>query len=242
MRSRITDHAPDRSAGFTLLETILALGITFLVVTTAFAIVNSCLELGDSVNVTRSSREDAAAVEELFRSFFASLPPEANLEVRVTGRQDPLTAEIRVQEAPALAGSLLAPGPTEVLVIQTSEEPGGTLRLEAGVSEGRIGSPRRGPVRGFVVLGGITRCDWRFYQQDADRWESSWIPDQGRPRFVELVFAQRRLPPERWVFPVPRYSRPADPSAPPQTPPEDDPPDPDETPDPNPDPTPAPAP
>jgi len=237
MRCRNID-ATDRPPGFTLLETIMALGITFLIVTTAFGIVNSCLELGDSVNVTRSAREDAAAVEDLFRQFFASLPPEAALEVRVTGRQDPMAAEIRVQEAPALAGSLLGPGPTEVLVIQTVEEPGGTLRLEAGVSEGRIGSPRRGPVRGFVVVGGLTRCDWRFFQQDADRWETSWTPLQGRPRFVELVFAQGRLPPERWVFPVPLYSRQAAPVPGTQPPPGDENPDPDANPDPAPEPTP----
>ncbi len=204
--------APPSRRGFTLLETILALGVTFMIVTAAFAIVTSCLELGDSVTVSRSSREEAAAVEDLFRHFFASLPPEAALEARATGQREPFTTEIRVQNAPAMAGSVLNAGPNEVFVIHTSEEPGGYLRLQVGLSDGLLGSPRPGAIRGFALAGQIAHCEWRFFRTETQSWENRWMANLGRPRFVELTFSQRRERPERWVFPVPVFS--AAPAAP----------------------------
>jgi len=219
-------HTSSRAvSGFTLLETILALGVTFLIVTAAFGVVNSCLELGEAVKTSRSTREDSAAVEDIFRSFFSSLPQTAVLECKLSGSQSAALAEIRIQNAPALAGSFLSPGPNEVLVIQTTEEPGGYLRLSVGVSEGQIGNPRPGPVSGFAIAGHISTCRWRFFQADRNEWQDKWAANMGRPRFVELTFAQTTKTPERWVFPVPVFVAGGNPQAPQN--PDGNPPDPD---------------
>jgi hypothetical protein len=204
--------------GFTLLETILALGVTFLIVTTAFGIVTSCMELGDAVRVSRTGREEKAAVEDLFRNFFSTLPQDAVLECRVSGSSRAPLTEIRVQNAPSLAGAVLNPGPNEVLVIHTSEEPGGYLRLGVGVSEGRIGTARTNPVIGFAVAGQIAMCRWRFFQADRNQWQEKWEAGMGRPRFVELTFSQTSAAPERWVFPVPVFAPAPPPTGDPQNP------------------------
>ena len=196
---------PSRS-GFTLIETILALGVTFMVLTAAFGIVTSCLELGDAVTTTRTAREEAASVEDLFRGFFGSLPDTAVIQCKLAGSVRSTLTEIRIQDPPSLAGSILNPGPNEVLVIQTTEEPGGYLRLNVGVSEGRIGTPTPGAVSGFAVAGQISLCRWRFFQADRNEWQEKWEANMGRPRFVELTFAQGRATGERWVFPVPVYT------------------------------------
>jgi hypothetical protein len=212
MKSFPTTDRPAPAAtgrtGFTLLETILALGVTFLIVTTAFGIVTSCMELGDTVRTSRTGREEKAAVEDLFRNFFSTLPQDSALECRVSGSSRAPLTEIRVQNAPALAGSILNPGPNEVLVIQTTEEPGGYLRLGVGISEGRLGTARAGPVSGFAVAGQIAVCRWRFFQADRNQWQEKWDLTMGRPRFVELTFAQTSALPERWVFPVPVFAAP----------------------------------
>jgi hypothetical protein len=215
-RFRSIDHSfPDgaadrptigRPGGFTLIETILALGVTFMILTAAFGIVTSCLELGDTVTTTRTSREDAAAVEDLFRGFFGSLPDNAVIECKLSGSLSTTLTELRIQNPPAVAGAILNPGPNEVLVFQTTQEPGGYLRLGVGVSEGLIGTPRPGAVRGFAVAGQISMCRWRFFQADRNEWQEKWSANMGRPRFAELTFAQNRAPAERWVFPIPVYA------------------------------------
>jgi len=210
---RNTETAVSRTGwrAFTLLETILALGVTFLIVTTAFGVVTSCMELGDAVRTSRTGREEAAAVEDLFRNFFSALPQDSVLQCKTSGSsRSPLT-EIRVQNSPSLAGAVLNPGPNEVMVIHTSEEPGGYLRLGVGVSEGRIGSARPGAILGFAVAGQISTCRWRFFQADRNEWQEKWEPNMGRPRFVELTFAQTTSTPERWVFPVPVFAPPPPP-------------------------------
>lgn len=207
MNCPVTDPGPGegRRRGFTLIETMLALGVSFIVIAGAFGIVTACLELGDSVKTSQAKHDEAATLEELLRYFFVSLPEHAAIELKTEGSRPPYQSRIRVSEGPPL-GRLLSAGPNETLALYTSEEAGGYLRLNGGLSSGAMNDSRPGNPVGYEIVRQVARCEWRFFRPQSNEWVTNWPANYGRPRFVELTFAQGTNPPERWVFPVPVIS------------------------------------
>lgn len=189
-------HRPQRasSAGFTLLEIVVAMGAFVLLLGGIFAIANGTMELGNDL----AAVQDRSLIRQNFISFirrsFRSLPGEAELRLTVQARGSNYVPTLNFVNG----GSSFTPGaalpPDTSVDLFAEERPGGYLRVGLRVLDERQTQALRSnqSVRYtrdqevIPLLDNVSQFEWRFYDAASNRWENNWKQPR-RPLLAEMT-------------------------------------------------------
>lgn len=182
-----------RTAAFTLLEVIIAMGVLALLLTGIFQVAKSTMELAEELSAAQEKAMMKQNFLDYLRRSFRGLPGSA--EIRLAVRQ---SAGTYIPSLTVVNGGVsFSPGealPPDLAVELTAEErPGGYLRVLLRLMDDRqtmalrTGQPvqasRNQPT--LPLMDNVSRFEWRFFDSDSLRWENIWQSGR-RPLMAEL--------------------------------------------------------
>jgi hypothetical protein len=190
------------SAGYLLLEVILALAILTMVVALVFRIIQTTVRVTSDVQYLQSEQEHADGLYELLRKHFDSMPPTATFQTRRV--QNDL--ELIFLEAPfhfswtpsgpqfgstVIAARRQADGRYTLAVVQEPED--------ASVSYAASGEPAN--AKWIPVVSGLREFGWRFFDGRTRDWKTDWKDPGAKPVLFECTFeVSGQAGPTRAVF------------------------------------------
>jgi type II secretory pathway pseudopilin PulG len=189
-RSRISEATSrSLSAGYLLLEVLLALAILTIVVALVFRIIQTTVRVTTDVQYLQAEQEHADGLYELLRKHFDSMPQTAEFQTRRI--QNAL--ELVFLEAPfhfswtssgpqfgstVIAARRQADGRYTLAVVQEPED--------VSVSYAVNGDPAN--ARWVPIVGGLRECEWRFFDGRAREWKTDWRDAGTKPLLFECTF------------------------------------------------------
>jgi len=194
-------------AGFTLLETLLALTLTAMLVGGLYTIASGTTQLSSEVSQFQEEQLTGQAFSALCRQALGGLSPTASIRLRSTGQGNRSGTAIVVSGDPsAFAFNRVLPGSTAV-VLSSHRDAGGTfsvdLRYLAASDIEAFDRGSRDAGRTLPLLEEVRQFDWRFFDRRGDRWKPAWNFQDERPALAELTLALKDQPPTRHVFFIP---------------------------------------
>lgn len=189
---------PGSSGAFTLLETMLAIGLFAMLAGALYAVANAALDATRIALEEQASNERLEAFLRAARRAFANLPVDGSLALRFdTGPGiSAATPEIVFSGAGTYFGWPLVGGGQLILSAPAMADGTRTFclaRIPPGASEFEIASARK-PGSQIPLLPGISRMEWAFFSQG--EWREEWPEGAGRPQLVRLRFSRRENPGE----------------------------------------------
>jgi hypothetical protein len=165
-----------RAGGFTLLEMIMAMLVLVLLVGAIFAIVGGTTQLADEM--ARALERDAKrhSFAQFCERMFRTLPGTAQVRLRVKQEGNFYTGELALKNAPSPVGATGANGMT---TLRTEQSPDGYLRvllemLTNEESDARELGKGNAPKQQLVLLEGVAKCEWKFFNIQSNEWEPVW--------------------------------------------------------------------
>lgn len=162
--------------GFTLLEIILAMFVLVLLVSGIFGIVGGTTQLTDEMS--RAHERDARrhSFAEFCSRMLRNLPGGAQVRLRVKQEGNHYLGEIGLKNAPSPIGSLGANG---ITLLRTEQMTDGYLRviLEMFSHDESAGgglANKEATKQSIILLEGVAKCEWRFYNPLSREWEPVW--------------------------------------------------------------------
>ncbi len=162
--------------GFTLLEIILAMFVLVLLVSGLFAIVGGTTQLADEMS--RAHERDARrhSFAEFCARMLRTLPGSAQVRLRVKQEGNHYLGELALKNAPSPIGSMGANGMT---LLRTEQAPDGYLRvvlemIPSDESEGGRLGKGEATKQSIILLEGVAKCEWRFFNPVSREWEPVW--------------------------------------------------------------------
>lgn len=230
-----------RTAGFTLLEVTVAIGVFGLLVAGAFGLAVGSIELTREVSGFESRELARMRFLQLCRATLRELPGTARFLLlgvsapKGGGDTQVLCLAGHPRAFPVGTAGSLAQGGAGILAELTllSSRPDGAggqmIQLHHLAGEEAMRFEEKPALEGLMaepltLLRGIKLLQWRFYDAKREEWVEEWEEEGLRPRFVELMLQLHGdLRPSRSVFWVPEAHVPADFQPPPSAPPTDNP-------------------
>lgn len=164
------------ASGFTLLEIILAMFVLVLLVSGIFGIVGGTTQLTDEMS--RAHERDARrhSFAEFCSRMLRNLPGGAQVRLRVKQEGNHYLGEIALKDAPSPVGFLGANG---ITLLRTEQMTDGYLRVildmfshDESTGGGLVN--KEAPKQSIVLLEGVAKCEWRFFNPLSREWEPVW--------------------------------------------------------------------
>jgi type II secretory pathway component PulJ len=177
------------TAGYLLLEVLLALAILTIIVALVFRIIQTTVRVTTDVQYLQAEQEHADGLYELLRKHFDSMPQTAEFQTRRI--QNAL--ELVFLEAP-FHFSWTSSGPQfGSTVIAARRQADGLYRLavvqepeDASVSYAVSGDPAN--ARWIPIVDGLRECEWRFFDGRTREWKTDWRDQGVKPLLFECTF------------------------------------------------------
>ncbi|OYW77055.1 MAG: hypothetical protein B7Z37_05930 [Verrucomicrobia bacterium 12-59-8] len=198
---------PARARAFTLLEVVIALGITALVISAVYTLAQGTLTLAD--NVHRAERRDTR--KQAFTTFcehlFSELPATAALNLKTTQSGGEYLTQLELQNV----SSPFDGTPNCIVTLFTQNLAGGGLRLLVScqpISNNPL--DKKDAKSGYEVMlfDDLLQCEWRVYVPATQQWATIWTEETNtttptayqHPPMLELVMTQAGDDSHRQVF------------------------------------------
>jgi hypothetical protein len=191
-----------RSAGYLLLEVVLALAILTIVVALVFRIIQTTVRVTSDVQYLQSEQEHADGLYELLRKHFDSMPQTAQFQTRRFQN----SLELVFLQVPfhfswtpsgpqfgstVIAARRQADGRYTLAVVQEPED--------ASVSYAVSGEPAQ--AKWVPIVSGLRECNWRFFDGRTREWKTDWKDAGVKPALFECTFeVSGQVGPTRAVF------------------------------------------
>jgi len=195
--------------GFTLIETLLALGMFALLAGGIYAVSSAAVDASSASMENQSEQERLDSFLRATRNAFLNIPRKATVELRYDTSGSAGTPEIVFQGGGSYFGiPTLAGGE---LILSARPQSDGTrtfslLRIPRNTSTTELSRVRQSG--GWLPLFPyVEKVRWEFF--DGREWQPEWSIDT-RPRMVRLSFLQRADPenPIESIFYVPHLQIP----------------------------------
>lgn len=170
------------TAGFTLLEMIVALSAFVLLMGGIFAISQGTMELGSDMTLMQERSQIRQNFISFLRRSFRNLPGDAEMRLTVTARGSSYVPSLNFINAGTsfTMGGPLAPDTSVDLYAE--ERPGGYLRVGLRMLDDRQTRALRSnqTVRynkdqpTIPLMDNVSRFEWRYYDSATNRWENNW--------------------------------------------------------------------
>jgi hypothetical protein len=188
------------SAGYLLLEVLLALAVLSIVVGLVFRIIQTTSRVTSDVQFLQGQQEHSDGIYEILRKDLESLPLTAEFQTKRTKDEFRLIFD-NASFNLSWRGQQSGFG-TVILAVQT--QPDGRFRLVATeIPEPSVSDPEAAPPPPIVttLVTGLVRCNWRFYDLNSRKWVTDWTNSSDRPSLFECTFQVSGQPsPVRAVF------------------------------------------
>jgi hypothetical protein len=198
----VSGNSRKTSAGYLLLEVILALAILTIIVALVFRIIQTTVRVTTDVQYLQSEQEHADGLYELLRKHFDSLPRTAEFQTRRARN----ALELIFLGAP-FHFSWTPSGPqfgSTVIAARRGSDGFYTLAVvqepeDASVSYAVSGDPAN--ARWAPIVGNLRECNWRFFDPRTQEWKTDWKDPGTKPTLFECTFeASGQVGPTRAVF------------------------------------------
>jgi type II secretion system protein J len=175
------------SAGYLLLEVLLALAILSIVVVMVFQIIQTTLRVTSDINFLQTQQRKVDGICELLRRNFVSMPATCLFQTRDQNG----STELIFRYAPFNFSWMKTGAKFGTVVIASRPQPDGRLALS--VLE-ESGDALQSYVYGGIerksdwvpLVDDVDRLTWRFYDARTGKWSANW-PDTGvKPNLVEI--------------------------------------------------------
>lgn len=202
--------APRRTAAFTLFEILISIAIFLLLAGGIFASVQAAFQASNQVAVSQLDAERSAALQQLMRRFFASLPAEAKVELRLrklSGRGD----VVELLAAPVPAFLRFGADAKDGIALSGLPDGRGGFRFSLGYFEADAPPEKRdrqldeGPW--LSLLGGVKEIRWRMAPARNPVFTDVWDAENGRPGVAELTLVMANGAEGTYAYWIPPLQR-----------------------------------
>jgi hypothetical protein len=192
------------SAGYLLLEVLLALAVLSLVVGMIFKIIQTTLKVTADIDFLQTQQRKVDGIYELLRRNFDSMPRTCTFQTRrING-----SLELIFRSAPFNFSWARAGANFGTVVIANRSQPDGRWALsvlqESGNSSGRdtyLAGGNEKKAEWFSLMNDVEQLNWRFFDETTGKWMPDWPNIGAKPNLVELTFRLAgRNHTERCVF------------------------------------------
>jgi type II secretory pathway pseudopilin PulG len=205
------------SAGFTLLEIVIALSVFVLIIGGVFGIAHGTLELSNDITLTQERSLIRQNFIEFLRTSFRRLPAEAELVLGRPSSGGTGAVSITIFNG----GDAFSPGPAippeGSVELYSKEMPGGDftvgLRMLDGdqtqalrTNTGRSLRRASGKETILPLVEDVQRFNWEFYDASRAEWVGKW-EGAARPMFARVELALDDGIPTVYVFWIPPILR-----------------------------------
>lgn len=216
-----TQPASISRLGFTLLELVLALGISAFVLTSIFFVADGAVRSTSKMVEIQNEDISRDAFFTFLRNHFDSLPGNAVLDLQDINTSPPYLPVMTFQNTPVSfnwGGVPLAAEATRLATVATVTG-GMDVVLEyydQAILDSDEGPAERGiePFASIVLLSDVREFIWRVvanqnYSPDHEEWEYVWNDTRNRPTFIELeVIFSNDDPAIKRLFWIPNKANP----------------------------------
>jgi prepilin-type N-terminal cleavage/methylation domain-containing protein len=220
-----------RHRAFTLFEVLVAIAIFMLLAGGIFASVQAAFSASNQVVSSQLEAERLAAFQQFLRRIFASLPSDADLELKLRQAVTGDIVEVRIWPAPPFLK--FGPGSSDGAVISAQPDGRGGFRVLLGYFDAEGTADERDEQiersHWLELLSDVKQIRWRFAPSRNPLFEDKWTEQSGRPGLAELTLAMNNggeTLSQFWIPPLQRRSgagldsgAPQEGQAPPPTPP-----------------------
>jgi hypothetical protein len=191
-----------RSAGYLLLEVVLAMAILTIVVVLVFRIIQTTVRVTTDVRYLQSEQEHADGLYELLRKHFDSMPQTAQFQTRrLRNALELVFLDVPFHfswtpSGPQFGSTVIAarPQPDGRYTLAVVQEP-----EDATTSYAVSGEPSN--AQWASVVGGLRECNWRFFDGRTHEWKTDWKDPSVKPVLFECTFeVSGQTGPTRAVF------------------------------------------
>ncbi len=182
-------HASNRCRGFTLIETVIGIGLIVLITGGVFRIVLSVAEAANTIKSVQIRREMIATVVDSLRWTLRRAPAFATVRIGPAEPGDKaLGLLIRDDATNPFAGADLPPG--VAIVLRFEQLRGGTGELcrylTLPAPEDVLIPPLDKTTR-MVLLGDVAQFEWNSYDFERREWLAEPTPLNNRPSALRLA-------------------------------------------------------
>lgn len=171
--------------GMTLLEVVLAMAIFALIAGGVQRILSASMQTAADLRRVHFRDNQVQTLFELLRETFRTLPVEAVLETRVDEGTNFTAIVLRKSPISFALGSSAVDFRTRVVTLD--RQIGGRLRLSLRIEpeEERLADRSEEMPPPAVLLGDLSKVEWRFYEKSSATWLDAWTATE-RPGLIEL--------------------------------------------------------
>jgi type II secretory pathway component PulJ len=177
------------TAGYLLLEVLLAVAVLSISVVMIFRIIQTTLKATADITFLQTQQRKVDGISQLLRRNFESMPQSCTFQTRsVNG-----SLELIFRSAPFNFSWVTSKANFGNVVIASRSLPNGRLALTVLQESGDAlnsyvdgSNDKKG--EWFPLVDDAEQLSWRFFDGQAEKWTSDWPNPSTKPSLVELTF------------------------------------------------------
>jgi type II secretory pathway component PulJ len=177
------------TAGYLLLEVLLALAVLSISVVMIFRIIQTTLKATADITFLQTQQRKVDGISQLLRRNFESMPQSCTFQTRsVNG-----SLELIFRSAPFNFSWVTSKANFGTVVIASRRLPNGRLALTVLQESGDalnsyVDGSNEKKGEWFPLVDDAEQLSWRFFDGQAEKWTSDWPNPSTKPSLVELTF------------------------------------------------------
>jgi type II secretory pathway component PulJ len=177
------------TAGYLLLEVLLAVAVLSISVVMIFRIIQTTLKATADITFLQTQQRKVDGISQLLRRNFESMPQSCTFQTRsVNG-----SLELIFRSAPFNFSWVTSKANFGNVVIASRSLPNGRLALTVLQESGDalnsyVNGSNEKKGEWFPLVDDAEQLSWRFFDGQAEKWTSDWPNPSTKPSLVELTF------------------------------------------------------
>jgi type II secretory pathway component PulJ len=177
------------TAGYLLLEVLLAVAVLSISVVMIFRIIQTTLKATADITFLQTQQRKVDGISQLLRRNFESMPQSCTFQTRsVNG-----SLELIFRSAPFNFSWVTSKANFGNVVIASRSLPNGRLALTVLQESGDalnsyVDGSNEKKGEWFPLVDDAEQLSWRFFDGQAEKWTSDWPNPSTKPSLVELTF------------------------------------------------------
>jgi hypothetical protein len=177
------------TAGYLLLEVLLAVAVLSISVVIIFRIIQTTLKATADITFLQTQQRKVDGISQLLRRNFESMPQSCTFQTRsVNG-----SLELIFRSAPFNFSWVTSKANFGNVVIASRSLPNGRLALTVLQESGDalnsyVDGSNEKKGEWFPLVDDAEQLSWRFFDGQAEKWTSDWPNPSTKPSLVELTF------------------------------------------------------
>ncbi len=178
-----------KTAGYLLLEVLLAVAVLSISVVMIFRIIQTTLKATADITFLQTQQRKVDGISQLLRRNFESMPQTCTFQTRsVNG-----SLELIFRSAPFNFSWVTSKANFGTVVIAGRSLPNGRLALTVLQESGDalnsyVDGSNEKKGEWFPLVDDAEQLSWRFFDGQAEKWTSDWPNPATKPSLVELTF------------------------------------------------------